>query len=199
MTCQYPEGFRWLTSHPKPRVVKLKGDKFFRGSKSIKNRYRFYTIWLVRLEEEIIDKDFTQSYWLALQFLVQPNRIFTVGVPQACHGINNKSKTITTKQKQHQNNKKWKNKNNKKQEHGLKNWDTCCIAHNVARKNPDVLFSKARHVILKGSLWSLSFPNPLPTGSKILARKPYLNLNLSQLWQEKNSRIHQRREGKRSS
>ena len=28
MTCQYPEGFRWLTSHPKPRVGKLKGDKF---------------------------------------------------------------------------------------------------------------------------------------------------------------------------
>ena len=25
---QYPEGFRWLTSHPKPRVGKLKGDKF---------------------------------------------------------------------------------------------------------------------------------------------------------------------------
>ena len=28
VTCQYPEGFRWLTSHPKPRVGKLKGDKF---------------------------------------------------------------------------------------------------------------------------------------------------------------------------
>ena len=28
MTCQYLEGFRWLTSHPKPRVGKLKGDKF---------------------------------------------------------------------------------------------------------------------------------------------------------------------------
>ena len=29
-TCQYLEGFRWLTSHPKPRVAmgKLKGDKF---------------------------------------------------------------------------------------------------------------------------------------------------------------------------
>ena len=38
-------------------------------------------------EEEIIYKDFTQSYWLALQFWVQPNRIFTVGVPQASHGI----------------------------------------------------------------------------------------------------------------
>ena len=23
VTCQYPEGFRWLTSHPKPRVGKL--------------------------------------------------------------------------------------------------------------------------------------------------------------------------------
>ena len=63
---------------------------FFRGSKSIKNRYRFCTIWLVGLEEEIIDKDFTQSYWLALQFWVQLNRIFTVGVPQASHGITNK-------------------------------------------------------------------------------------------------------------
>ena len=97
MTCQYPEGFRWLTSHPKPRVGKLKRDKFgkersdfnvvFRGSKSIKNRYRFCTVSLVGLEEEIIDKDFRQSYWLALQFWVQPNRIFTVGVPQASHGI----------------------------------------------------------------------------------------------------------------
>ena len=28
MTCQYPEGFRWLTSHPKARVGKLKRDKF---------------------------------------------------------------------------------------------------------------------------------------------------------------------------
>ena len=42
---------------------------------------------LVDLEEEIIDKDFRQSCWLALQFWVQPSRIFTVGVPQACHGI----------------------------------------------------------------------------------------------------------------
>ena len=41
---------------------------------------------MVGLEEEIIDKDFRQSYWLALQFWVQPNRIFTVGVPQASHG-----------------------------------------------------------------------------------------------------------------
>ena len=60
---------------------------FFRGSKSIKNRYKFCTVPLVDLEEEIIDKDLTQSYWLALQFWVQPNRIFTVGVPQASHGI----------------------------------------------------------------------------------------------------------------
>ena len=42
---------------------------------------------MVGLEEEIIDKDFRQSYWLSLQFCVQPNRIFTVGVPQASHGI----------------------------------------------------------------------------------------------------------------
>ena len=67
------------------------------------------------MEEEIIDKDFTKSYWLALQFWVQTNRIFTVGVPEASHGINDKSKTITKKQKQYQNNKKWKNKKNKKQ------------------------------------------------------------------------------------
>ena len=40
-----------------------------------------------RLEEELIDKDFRQSYWLALQSWVQPNRIFTVGVLQASHGI----------------------------------------------------------------------------------------------------------------
>ena len=91
VTCHYPEGFRWLTSHPKPRVGKLKRDKFGKKRKSIKNRYRFCTIWLVGLEEEIIDKDFTQSYWLALQFWVQPNRIFTVGVPQASHGIKSNS------------------------------------------------------------------------------------------------------------
>ena len=48
------------------------------------------------------------------------------------------------------------------------------VAHNVAQKKPDVLFAKARHVVREGSLWSLSFPNPLPTGSKILARKPSL-------------------------
>ena len=95
MTCQYPERFRWLTSHPKPGILNHEWKNssatnlarnvlistFFRGSK-----YRFCTIWLVALEEEIIDKDFTQSYWLALQFWVQPNRIFTVGVPQASHG-----------------------------------------------------------------------------------------------------------------
>ena len=40
----------------------------------------------------IIDKDFRQSYWLALQFWVQPNRIFTVGVPQASHRIKLKRK-----------------------------------------------------------------------------------------------------------
>ena len=93
-TCQYLEGFRWLTSHPQTtsewknsRATNLARNvlisTFFRGSKSIKNRYRFCTIWLVGLEEEIIDIDFRQSYWLALQFWVQPNRIFTVGVPQA--------------------------------------------------------------------------------------------------------------------
>ena len=90
VTCHYPEGFRWLTSHPKPRVGKLAAKQNAShcspGSKSIKNRYRVCTIWLVGLEEEIIDKDFRQSYWLALQFWVQTNRIFTVAVPQASHG-----------------------------------------------------------------------------------------------------------------
>ena len=41
---------------------------------------------MVGLEEEIIDKDFRQSFWLALQFWVQPNRIFTAGVPQLSYG-----------------------------------------------------------------------------------------------------------------
>ena len=47
MTCQCPKGFRWLKSHPKPGVGKLKGDKFGKGrsdfnvlqrSKSIKKK-----------------------------------------------------------------------------------------------------------------------------------------------------------------
>ena len=45
---------------------------------------------LVSLPTEQIDKDFTQSYWLALQFVptkkTKPRRIFTVGMPQASHG-----------------------------------------------------------------------------------------------------------------
>ena len=45
---------------------------------------------LVDLEEEIIDKDVTQSYWLALQFVRtiknKPNGIFVVGLPQVSHG-----------------------------------------------------------------------------------------------------------------
>ena len=86
VTCQHPKGFRWLTSRRKPQGRQIWLSTFFRGSKSIKNRYRFCTIWLVGLEEEIIDKDFRQSYWLALQFWLQPNRIFTVGVLQASHG-----------------------------------------------------------------------------------------------------------------
>ena len=76
MTCQYPEGFRWLTSHPKPRVVKLKRDKFG-NQRSSENANRLK-----------IDTDFVQSDWSAWQFWVQPNRIFTVRVPQASHGIN---------------------------------------------------------------------------------------------------------------
>ena len=34
VTCQYLEGFRWLTSHPEPRVGKLKGDKFGKAERS---------------------------------------------------------------------------------------------------------------------------------------------------------------------
>ena len=49
---------------------------------------------MVGLEVEIIDKDFRQSCWLALQFWVQPNRIFTVGVPQASHGISTRCTAI---------------------------------------------------------------------------------------------------------
>ena len=91
VTCQYLEGFQAILNHEweNSRATNLARNvlisTFFRGSKSIKNRYRFCTIWLVGLKEEIIDKDFRQSYWLALQFWVQPNRIFTVGVPQASH------------------------------------------------------------------------------------------------------------------
>ena len=83
-----------LTSHPKPRVGKLNGDKFGKERSDfnvlLKNRYRFCTIPLVGLEEEIIDKDFRQSYWLALQFVRtmknKPNRIFYRGVAQASQG-----------------------------------------------------------------------------------------------------------------
>ena len=51
VTCQYPQGFRWLTSHPKPRVGKLKSDKFQRSSEEA-NRLK-------------IDTDFVQSDWSA--------------------------------------------------------------------------------------------------------------------------------------
>ena len=71
------------------------------------------------------------------------------------------------------------------QEHGLKSWDACCIVAQRSKKKSYVLFAKARHVILKGFPWSLTIPIPLPTGSKPLARKPSLNLNLSQPRQEK--------------
>ena len=75
VTCQYPEGFQailnheWENSSATNLARNVLISTFFRGSKSIKNRYRFCTIWLVGLEEKIIDKDFTQSYWLALQIL----------------------------------------------------------------------------------------------------------------------------------
>ena len=53
VTCQYPEGFRWLTSHPKPRVGKLKRDKFGNQRSSEEaNRLK-------------IDTDFVQSDWSA--------------------------------------------------------------------------------------------------------------------------------------
>ena len=49
-----------------------------------------YTMLLVSLPTEQIDKDFTQSYWLALQFVPtkknKPSRIFYRGMPQASHG-----------------------------------------------------------------------------------------------------------------
>ena len=56
---------------------------------------------LVSLPTEQIDKDFTQSYWLALQFVPtkknKPSRIFTVGMPQASHGISRKYSFESTK------------------------------------------------------------------------------------------------------
>ena len=57
VTCQYPVGFRWLTSHPKPRVEKLKRDKFgkersFQRSSEEANRLK-------------IDTNLVQSNWLA--------------------------------------------------------------------------------------------------------------------------------------
>ena len=58
MTCQYPEGFRWLTSHPKPRVGKLNRDKFGKERSAVQ-----------RSSEEAnrlkIDTDFVQSDWSA--------------------------------------------------------------------------------------------------------------------------------------
>ena len=60
VTCQYPEGFRWLTSHPKPRVEKFKGDKFGKE------------FWFQRSSEEAnrlkTDTDFVQSDWSALNW-----------------------------------------------------------------------------------------------------------------------------------
>ena len=54
LTCQYSEGFYWLTNHPKPRVGKLTNDKFdkdvLKCSSEEANRLK-------------IDKDFVQSHW----------------------------------------------------------------------------------------------------------------------------------------
>ena len=90
MTCQYPEGFRWLISHPNPRVGKLwQGTFCSPRSSEVANRLKIDTDFVQSdwsAWKEIIDKDFTQSYWLALQFWVQQNRIFTMTVPQASHG-----------------------------------------------------------------------------------------------------------------
>ena len=58
----------------------------------------------------------------------------------------------------------------------LKYWD----ARSTKKKK-----KKARHVILKSSPWSLTIPIPFPTGSKRLARRSSLNLNLPQPSQEK--------------
>ena len=46
---------------------------------------------ITRMEEEIIDKDFTQSYWLAVQFVLynekQTKPDLYRGVPQISQGI----------------------------------------------------------------------------------------------------------------
>ena len=69
------------------------------------------------------------------------------------------------------------------------------LSHSVARKKNYVLFAKARHVVLKGFPWSLTITIPLPTGSKRLFAKPQSVTAMTR----KDSRIHWRREGKRSS
>ena len=53
MTCQYPEGFRWLTSHPKLRLGKLKRNKFGKERSS------------EEANQLNIDTDFVQSDWSA--------------------------------------------------------------------------------------------------------------------------------------
>ena len=76
MTCQYPEEFRRLTSRRNLWVGNwqatnlTRSETLFRGSKSVENRWRFCTIPFVSLEEEIIDKDFLQSFWRSLQLFV---------------------------------------------------------------------------------------------------------------------------------
>ena len=54
LTCQYPEGFCWLTNHPKPRVGKLTNDKF---GKDVLKRSSEEANWLK------INKDSVQSHW----------------------------------------------------------------------------------------------------------------------------------------
>ena len=58
MTCQYPEGFRWLTSHPKPRVGKLKRDKFDKERSD-------FNVLQTEVNRLKIDTDFVQSDWSA--------------------------------------------------------------------------------------------------------------------------------------
>ena len=59
----------------------------------------------------------------------------------------------------------------------LKYWDA---RSTKKKKKSKACKTKARHVILKSSPWSLTIPIPFPTGSKRLARRSSLNLNLPQ-------------------
>ena len=74
MTCQYPEGFCWLTSHPNLRVGTDKRQiwhvlKRCSGeANQLKINKDFVQSLIVSFEEEMINKDFLQSHWQALQY-----------------------------------------------------------------------------------------------------------------------------------